>query len=241
MSRVVLTDPDPGLPLGRTRAQVWSRLQEAGSPLGVSEIAGQVGLHPNTARFHLDALVEAGLAERAVEDRKAPGRPRSLYTARPDAAATGRSSYRLLAEILTSYMAAEIPQPAAAAMKAGNAWGRYLADKAAPFQRIDAAAAAQQLVSVLDDIGFAPEAVSTGGRRRIVLHRCPFRETAMHYGDVVCSIHLGLMQGLLAELDAPLQAERLEPFVNPSVCVAHLRAKRDPAPDARPKPTRRRS
>jgi hypothetical protein len=30
------------------------------------------------------------------------------------------------------------------------------------------------------------------------------------------------MQGLLAELDAPLEAERLDPFVEPSLCVAHL-------------------
>lgn len=241
MGRRVLTDPDPGLVLGRTRSQVWSTLQDAGSPLGVSEIAKQVGLHPNTARFHLDALVAARLAERALEDREAPGRPRTLYTAAPDATVTGRSSYRLLAEILTSYVAAEIPQPAKAAMKAGSAWGRYLADKPAPFQRIDAAAATQQLVSVLNDIGFDPEAVSTGGKRRILLHRCPFRETAMQHGDVVCSVHLGLMQGLLAELDAPLQAERLDPFVKPSVCIAHLGVKRDPAPDARPKRTRRRS
>jgi predicted ArsR family transcriptional regulator len=241
MNRELLTDPDPGLVLSRSRSQVWSTLQDASSPLGVIEVAGQVGLHPNTARFHLDALVEAGLAERAVEDREGPGRPRTLYTARPDATATGRRSYRLLAEILTSYVAAQIPQPAKAAMKAGNAWGRYLADKPAPFQRIDAAAATQQLVSVLDDIGFAPEAVIAGGKGRILLHRCPFRETAMRHGDVVCSIHLGMMQGLLAELDAPLQAERLEPFVEPSVCVAHLGAKRGTGPDARPKPTRRRS
>jgi hypothetical protein len=30
------------------------------------------------------------------------------------------------------------------------------------------------------------------------------------------------MQGLLAELDAPVHAERLDPFVEPSLCIAHL-------------------
>jgi hypothetical protein len=30
------------------------------------------------------------------------------------------------------------------------------------------------------------------------------------------------MQGLLAEIDAPIEADRLDPFVEPSLCVAHL-------------------
>jgi hypothetical protein len=33
------------------------------------------------------------------------------------------------------------------------------------------------------------------------------------------------MQGLLAELDAPVDAERLEPFVEPTLCIAHLSAR----------------
>ncbi|MGH8860689.1 MAG: hypothetical protein ACRDVG_05550 [Jatrophihabitantaceae bacterium] len=124
--------------------------------------------------------------------------------------------------MLTSLVSSQVAQPAKAAVKAGAAWGRYLAEKPAPFHRIDAADATQQLVSVLDDVGFAPEATTAGGRRRILLHHCPFREVAESHGDIICSIHLGLMQGLLSELDAPLQADRLDPFVEPSLCVAQL-------------------
>lgn len=197
-------------------------LQNAGEPLGVGEIADRVGLHANTVRFHLDALVEAGVADRTSEERELPGRPRTLYLARPDAARAGKRSYRLLAEILTSFVAAETPQPAQAAVRAGQAWGRYLADRPAPFRRVDAAAATEQLVETLDEIGFAPEAVTTGRRRQILLHHCPFRETAEEHREVVCSIHLGLMRGLLAAVDAPVDAERLDPFVEPDLCVAHL-------------------
>jgi predicted ArsR family transcriptional regulator len=70
-------------------------------------------------------------------------------------------------------------------------------------------------------IGFAPE-TRAGHTRQIRLHHCPFREVAVDHRDVVCAIHLGLMQGLLAELDAPVDAERLEPFVEPTLCIAHL-------------------
>jgi predicted ArsR family transcriptional regulator len=210
--------------LGESRARVLAVLQDDGEPLGVGEIAKRVGLHANTVRFHLDALVKTGAVERAVEDRERPGRPRTLYTARPDSARAGQRSYRLLAEILAGYVAAETPRPAEAAVHAGQAWGRYLAERPPPFRRIDIETAVERLVGVLEAIGFAPEAVTSGPERQILLRNCPFRETAEQHRDVVCSIHLGLMQGLLAELDAPVDAERLDPFVEPHLCVAHLAA-----------------
>ena len=224
-----LTRPDPGTapPLGDSRTQVLAALRGADGPSTAGAVAGQVGLHANTARFHLDALVEAGLADRSTEARERPGRPRVLYSARADHA--GVRSYRLLAEILSGYLAGATPRPAEAALAAGQAWGRYLADRPPPFHRLDAETSIGRLVRVLDDIGFAPEAVTAGAERRVLLRHCPFREIAEEHGEVVCSIHLGLMRGLLAELDAPLTAERLVPFAEPTLCVAHLTAKEDPA------------
>lgn len=218
--------------LGETRGRVLRVLQDAAGPAAVSEVAEQVGLHTNTARFHLDALVQAGLAERVTEERVHRGRPRVLYAAAPDTVRDGRRSYRLLAEILASYVAAETPQPAQAARKAGEAWGRYLADRPPPFRRVDADTATEHLVDTLGAIGFAPEAVTAGDERQILLHRCPFREVAEEHRDVVCSVHLGLMRGLLSAFDAPVEAERLDPFVEPDLCVTHLRTKQ-PAKPAR--------
>lgn len=225
-----LTQPDAaGLRLGTTRGRVLATLQDRGEPLAVGDVAELIGLHPNTARFHLDALVQAGVVERSSEAREEPGRPRSLYRAIPGSARAGQRSYRLLAEILTSYVAAQIPRPAKAAQEAGRAWGQYLAERPAPFHRIDAPKATQQLVTTLEEIGFAPEAVKSGRKRQVLLHHCPFRETAEEHRDVVCSIHLGLMQGLLEELGAPLVAERLDAFVEPALCVAHLATRSEPA------------
>jgi predicted ArsR family transcriptional regulator len=215
-------DPPSGPALGDSRAQVLAVLQAARQPLAVSDIAAEVGLHPNTARFHLDGLVAQGLAQRDTEQRDVPGRPRSLYQASADGPHTGRRSYRLLAEILTSYLATHTKQPGQAALSAGEAWGRFLTERPAPFRRVDADTATRQLVATLDDIGFAPEAVAGRRERQILLHHCPFLETAEEYRDVVCAVHLGLMRGMLAELDAPVDAKRLDPFVEPNLCVAHL-------------------
>jgi len=46
---------------------------------------------------------------------------------------------------------------------------------------------------------------------------------AEEHREIVCGVHLGLMRGVLAEQSAPVAAERLEPFVEPNLCIAHLR------------------
>lgn len=208
--------------LGESRARVLEALQTARSPLGVDAVAAKVGLHPNTARFHLDGLVEQGLAARSIEERETPGRPRALYTADARSVPAGRRSYRLLAHILTSYLASTSRNPEKAALKAGEEWGRYLANRPEPFRRVDGAAATRQLTAALDEIGFAPEPITAGRKRQILLHHCPFREAAEEHREVVCTVHLGLMRGILSELDAPLDAARLDPFVEPDLCIAHL-------------------
>jgi hypothetical protein len=45
----------------------------------------------------------------------------------------------------------------------------------------------------------------------------------------VCSLHLGLMQGALARMRAPVTADRLQPFAEPSLCIAYLAARPDTA------------
>ena len=112
-------------PLGRSRADVLDLLRAADGPLGVREVAQRTGLHPNTARFHLEALVEAGLAARETENRETPGRPRIDYRAVADRPA-GQRRYRLLAEMLTSLIAGTMPAPGRAAEEAGREWGAFL-------------------------------------------------------------------------------------------------------------------
>jgi predicted ArsR family transcriptional regulator len=216
------TDPEGPAPFGESRSRVLAALQDAGRPLDVTEVAKLVGLHVNTARFHLDGLVDAGVAGREAEQREQPGRPRMLYVARSGATRAGVRSYQLLAEILTSFVAAQVPQPARAAQNAGREWGRYLTERPDPFERVTAAAATRHLVDSLESLGFAPEARTAGSKRQILLHHCPFRESASKHQDVVCAVHLGLMQGMLAELDAPIDTDRLDPFVEPNLCVARV-------------------
>ena len=77
----------------------------------------------------------------------------------------------------------------------------------------------------MEELGFAPQAEADGGGQyRLCLRQCPFREVAQHHQDVICSLHLGLMRGALGRMRAPVAADRLDPFVEPSLCVARLTA-----------------
>ena len=224
-----LLAPDAGAPLGQSRAHVLDLLRAAGSPAGVRDIADQAGLHPNTARFHLDALVDAGLAARAPKERTTPGRPSMAYRAVAGGETMGRRRYRLLAEMLTSLIAGMLPKPGEAAGEAGREWGRYLTEPPPPYQRLDAGDAVERLTATMAEIGFAPEAVTDGTQYQLRLRQCPFREVAENHQDVVCQLHLGLMQGALAQMRAPVTADRLQPFAEPSLCIAYLATRQNQA------------
>jgi predicted ArsR family transcriptional regulator len=215
--------------LGRSRASVLDMLLAADAPLGVREVAQQMGLHPNTARFHLEALVHAGLAVREAEERDTPGRPRIGYLAVAEGPA-GQRRYRLLAEMLTSLIAGTMPDPRTAAEEAGREWGAYLTEQPQPYQRLTTAEAIEKLTATMAELGFAPqvEAAAEGAEYQLCLRQCPFREVARKHQGVICTLHLGLMRGALARMRAPVTAEGLEPFVEPSLCIARLAVRDDP-------------
>jgi len=207
-------------PKGRRR-EVLTMLRESASPMSIGEIAGRLDVHPNTVRFHLDALAGLGQVERVDTAPAGPGRPPLVFRARRGMDPAGPRNYRLLAGILASSLATG-PDPAARATEAGRAWGTYLAGPPAP--ALSAKQAVDRLVGLLDDLGFAPERRSAGGRKQIGLRHCPFLELADTQARVICPAHLGLMRGAMTALGAPVTVERLDPFAEPDLCLAHLSA-----------------
>ena len=122
-----------------------------------------------------------------------------------------------------------LPKPGEAAGEAGCEWDRYLTERPPPYQRLDAGEAVERLTATMAEIGFAPEAVTDGTQHQLRLRQCPFREVAENHRDVVCQLHLGLMQGALAQIRAPVTADRLQPFAEPSLCIAYLATRQNQA------------
>src|SRR6185437_16035626 len=196
MDAKALLAPDTGPPLGQSRARILDLLRTEDAPLGVREVADRTGLHQNTARFHLDALTDAGLATRQARPRATPGRPCVAYRATGNGGAAGERRYRLLAEMLTAMIAGVMPGPGEAAADADEAIAR--------------------LIATMTEIGFAPEVVEDGDGYQLRLRQCPFREVAEEHQDVVCKLHLGLMRGVLDQMRAPVTADQVQPFAEPS-------------------------
>ena len=206
-----------------SRVHILKVVQEAETPLDARELGTRVGLHVNTVRSHLRVLAEAGLVSARREARTRPGRPRVLYeaTAEPlDAPAP--VSYRLLAQILASSLAGSERDPSARAEEAGRAWGAHLVDRPPPFTSISKEKTIDQVVRLHEEHGFSPELRRAPSGQEIVLKRCPFHEAATTYPTVICSLHLGLVRGALAELGTGVEADWLKPFAEPGACVAHI-------------------
>lgn len=205
------------------RSRMLELLTDDG-PMDAHELADRLDLHVNTVRAHLTVLVDGGLVASSPEDRDRPGRPRLLYRATEAARDRGGAGgYRFLAEVLASHLAATTDDPASVAEQAGTAWGRFLVDEPAPFTSVEQQAAIERVAELLDTLGFAPELDSRESTApRILLRRCPFLQVAREHQDVVCSIHLGIMRGALAELGVDVEVRDLLPFVEPDLCVSHL-------------------
>lgn len=204
--------------LGESRGRVLVALRSAGRPLSVGEIAERVGLHPNTVRFHLDALAARRLVRGQVESRATAGRPRTLYEAAPESAQVGARQYALLADLLAESLVRSAPDAATLARAAGEQWGRSLAGSyPSPGSSQEGS---RRLLDSLEAMGCEP--VSAPDGRAIVMHNCPFKDVADRHPDVVCSLHLGILRSVAAALGAPQGVERLEPRCEAGRCRIHL-------------------
>ncbi|HEY1839379.1 MAG TPA: helix-turn-helix domain-containing protein [Mycobacterium sp.] len=201
------------------RHDILGVLKAANSPMSIAAIAGALGVHPNTVRFHLDTLVGTGRVEQVASDRKGPGRPALLFRATQRMDPDGPRRYRLLAEILAAGLAGD-QDAGARAMAAGREWGRGLKQPPRSATGVpEAEESIGQLVGLLDELGFAPERRED---ERVELRHCPFLEVAESQNAVVCPIHLGLMRGALETWQAPVTVDRLDAFVEPDLCLVHL-------------------
>ncbi len=208
------------------RQAVLGALRASDDPLGITELAERLGIHPNTVRFHVDALVAEGLVDRRLEEPSGRGRPRTVYTPHPGMDRGGQRQYQLLAKILLGQLSTS-PDAGAAAEAAGRNWGGYLVEHVPPSHQPGVAEATQRLSAMMTDLGFAPEPDGDAAER-IRLRHCPFLELAEEYSSTLCPLHLGLMQGALTEIRAPISATSLEPFAEPDACIVHFSRTRRP-------------
>lgn len=208
-------------PLTERRGAVLGQLRDGAPGQTVVDLAQRMALHPNTVREHLDALVALGLASRELAEPDGRGRPAWRYTAvdRHDLDVRVRD-YVGLATALARHLVRRSEDPGADAVDAGQDWGRELvaADPPARSQ----SAARRTVVTLLSDLGFAP--AENRGATVVRLRQCPLLATARELPDVVCSVHLGIVQGALEGLGADASDTSLAAFAERGACVLRMDA-----------------
>ena len=191
----------------RQRRAILAALRAAPDGLDTSRLAEAVQLHPNTVRWHLDALAAGGQVTSEPSHDGARGRPRLLHRATGGEGAEARDDYRLLAELLTAAVE-EAPTGLERAYTTGADFGRRL-------QRAAPTSAPEEL---LTRQGFA-------ARRRadaIEMRRCPFLDLAERSPQTICTLHRGMIDGALAEAGSAERVRTLDILVEPGLCRAVL-------------------
>jgi predicted ArsR family transcriptional regulator len=169
--------------------------------LTIGELCEATGLHPNTVREHLQRLIEGGYVIQASEHRTTRGRPRTLYTAATGAAHASSPIAR---------------DKAKAAAVRGDLLRRVLPASASALGR-DATYQLDALIEHLEESGFEP--VVDDEQLTVDLSPCPHAAGRAEDRPMLCSVHLGLMQGVLTEAGGPLAAEAVRTSALPADCA----------------------
>ena len=206
-------------PLSRSRSALLETLRAQTEPTTLAALAASTGLHANTVRELLDALVRDGLAHRHPQAPAGRGRPAWLYQATGGDAAAA-PEYAGLASALAAAIHRTSTSPVDDAVAAGTEWGHELARDRGAGPAASAVAARREVVSLLDAVGFAPQPDARSSTVRLT--RCPLLEAAHKHPDVVCGVHLGLARGALEEYGADPDGTELLPFAEPGACRLHL-------------------
>ncbi|MEZ5155731.1 MAG: helix-turn-helix domain-containing protein [Solirubrobacterales bacterium] len=186
-------------------ARLFDALTEAKHPLTTSEAAKVAGVHPNTARKHLGHLADAGLVE-SGSDPGPRGRPRKIWRVGKDARIAGQppEAYQELAGWLGRSVAVLAADPGEIRAQ-GRRIGREIAEDAGSGDG----------TGVLEDslraMGFWPQRKQREDGTRFTLCNCPYRDVAKSNISVICTLHLGIAEGIVSGAEAGARVVGFEP------------------------------
>ena len=200
-----------------TRYRLYRFIGLAGRPVSVREVSRRLNLHPNTVRPHLRRLEEAGLVTSDVR-KGSVGRPQALYAIREVEDAAGRD-YRLLAEMLIGLVRGQRALDHAGGL--AREWGAYLVgqNRPKPGTRGPASRNLALVQEAMARAGFDPRFRRLdGGAVEVTLRDCPFKDLAGDHRELVCTLHRGLVEGILSTLQPPLAIREFAPFAERDTC-----------------------
>ncbi len=196
------------------RRRLFDHVAQASEPVGRDDAAKAAGISRTLAAYHLDKLTEAGLlvvSYARPEGKTGPGsgRPAKLYAVAQEEVSLSLPprNYRLLASLLAAAAQADESGAvhralAAAARSEGQALG----------------ATERELLPLLTELGYAPVLEANGD---IAMENCPFHMVAQHQTELVCSMNLELISGVLDGCQCACDRAQLSPAPGRCCVVIH--------------------
>jgi len=173
----------------------------------IAELVEATKLHANTVREHLQRLILDGYIVAETEHRTTRGRPRVLYSAADGDEAWSPVQQRKVRE----------------AAHRGDLMRRVLPSELPPELTTEALHQVDALVENLVDAGFDP--IVDESELTIDLTPCAHAEVQAGHRQVLCSVHLGLMQGVIAQAGGPLTVDGMRSSCDPRECIVQLSAR----------------
>lgn len=173
----------------------------------VADLCEATGLHANTVREHLQRLIDGGYVIAETEHRTTRGRPRVLYSAAGTDAASSPVARRKAED----------------AARRGDLMRRLM-----PWTESGALPddAVHQLDALAEDLGAAGfDPVIDEDELTVDLTPCAHATAQAAHRDLLCSVHVGLMQSVLTEAGGPLVVDGVQESCDPSNCVVRLSAR----------------
>jgi predicted ArsR family transcriptional regulator len=205
------------------RRALYLYVLEQSEPVSREQAAAACELPLHSARFHLDRLVDEGLLQvsyRRLTGRTGPGAGRTakLYqrSRREVSVSLPERRYDLAGGILAVAIersARDGTEIREAVVGAAEERGRRMAEDAAPTSGSDL----QRTAAVLRRHGYQPRAVDGA----LCLSNCPFDSLAREHTELVCTMNLSLVDGLLRGLGGSSLEAVLDP--QPGRCCVTAR------------------
>jgi predicted ArsR family transcriptional regulator len=172
-----------------TRYRLYRYIGLAGRPVSIREMSRRLSLHPKTV-----------YSARGVRNDE-------------------RSDYRLLAEMLCGVVRTN--KAMEEAKNLARQWGAYMVAQGGPKPgvRLPARRNLAVLQEAMARAGFDPRfRRMQGSGIEITLRDCPFRDLADDYRQLVCTLHRGLVEGMVDGLKPPVAVKEFQPFAERGIC-----------------------
>jgi predicted ArsR family transcriptional regulator len=175
----------------------------------LKELADEVGLHINTARDHLNVLIDEGFVYLQPDLTGERGRPPMVYHSVDDPEANRVAAERIARarehhEVLCRMVPETELRPAVLETLGDEAGDQF-----------------DVLYEHFDDSGMDPELDAED--LRISLVPCPHYRLVGEDRAIACGIHANIVRDLLSQVPGPLELDRVQPYVEASRCQILLR------------------